>query len=205
MFHFILFVCLLPRAIGDLVASHQEKEKDLQVTSVEKTPVREEISCQHEGRGFNEEESSHNDVEISPGALEDDEPFHGFEVNDDPMLDIGERQAHQGAAGTESNMLAERGPGRPKLMLTGKGGRPTKLYWADQNLALNNDPPYASSARRRPPPIHDISIDVDEDREVDVREHDWRFQFRHHSEEEEDGADTQPEVASARLQTTQTR
>nr|CAD7258121.1 unnamed protein product [Timema shepardi] len=120
-------------------------------------------------------------------------------------------------------MLAERGPGRPKLMLTGKGGCPTKLYqpvanWADQNLALNNDPPYGkytghsnttssqqtSSARRRPPPIHDISIDVDEDREVDVREHDWRFQFRHHSEEEEDGADTQPEVASARLQTTQT-
>ncbi|CAG2053003.1 unnamed protein product, partial [Timema podura] len=64
----------------------------------------------------------------------------------------------------------------------------------------------ASGARRRPPPIHDISIDVDEDREVDVREHDWRFQFRHHSEEEEeDGANTQPEVASARLQTTQTR
>nr|CAD7427571.1 unnamed protein product [Timema monikensis] len=63
----------------------------------------------------------------------------------------------------------------------------------------------ASAARRRPPPIHDISIDVDEDREVDVREHDWRFQFKHHSEEEEDGADTQPEVASARLQTTQTR
>nr|CAD7399502.1 unnamed protein product [Timema cristinae] len=62
-----------------------------------------------------------------------------------------------------------------------------------------------SAARRRPPPIHDISIDVDEDREVDVREHDWRFQFKHHSEEEEDGADTQPEVASARLQTTQTR
>nr|CAD7567973.1 unnamed protein product [Timema californicum] len=47
--------------------------------------------------GFNEEESSQKDVEISPNALEDDEPFHGFEVNDYPMLDIGERQAHQGA------------------------------------------------------------------------------------------------------------
>nr|CAD7444602.1 unnamed protein product [Timema bartmani] len=70
-------------------------------------------------------------------------------------------------------------------------------------LNISVKPP--SGARRRPPPIHDISIDVDEDREVDVREHDWRFQFRHHSEEEEDGANTQPEVASARLQTTQTR
>nr|CAD7573265.1 unnamed protein product [Timema californicum] len=50
----------------------------------------EEISRQHEGGGFSEEESSQKDVEISPNALEDDEPFHGLEVNDDSMLDIGE-------------------------------------------------------------------------------------------------------------------
>nr|CAD7399916.1 unnamed protein product [Timema cristinae] len=57
--------------------------------------------------GFNEEESSQKDVEISPNALEDDEQYHGFEVNYDPMLDIGEKQAHQGATGTESKMLME--------------------------------------------------------------------------------------------------
>nr|CAD7427352.1 unnamed protein product [Timema monikensis] len=100
------------------------------------------------GGGFNEEESSQKDVEISPNTLEDDEPFHGFEVNDDPMLDIGERQVHQGATGTESDMMAQQGPGRLKLMHTGIRGRPTKIYqpaanWADQNLSLNNDPPYS--------------------------------------------------------------
>nr|CAD7455678.1 unnamed protein product [Timema tahoe] len=99
------------------------------------------------GRGFNEEESSHKDAEISPNALEDDEPFLGFEVNENPMLDIGERQ-DQGTASTESDMLTQRGPGRPKLMRTGRRGRPTKIYQpaanrADQNLALNNDPPYS--------------------------------------------------------------
>nr|CAD7257211.1 unnamed protein product [Timema shepardi] len=99
------------------------------------------------GGGFSEEESSQKDVEISPNALEDDEPFYGFEVTDDPMLDVGERQAHQGATGTESDMLVERGPGRPKLMRIGRRGRPTKIYQpaanrADQKLALNNDPPY---------------------------------------------------------------
>nr|CAD7443437.1 unnamed protein product [Timema bartmani] len=98
-------------------------------------------------RGFNEEESSHKDAEISPNALEDDEPFLGFEVNENPMLDIGERQ-DQGTASTESDMLTQRGPGRPKLMRTGRRGRPTKIYQpaanrADQNLALNNDPPYS--------------------------------------------------------------
>nr|CAD7575242.1 unnamed protein product [Timema californicum] len=70
--------------------------------------------------GFSEEESSQTNIEISPNALDDDEPFHGFEVNDDPMLDIGERQAHQGATGTESDMLVERGPGRPNLLLQQK-------------------------------------------------------------------------------------
>nr|CAD7263424.1 unnamed protein product [Timema shepardi] len=77
------------------------------------------------GGGFSEEEFSQKDVEISPNALEDDEPFHGFKVNDDPMIDIGERQAHQGATGTESDTLVERGPGRSKLMHTGRRGRPT--------------------------------------------------------------------------------
>ncbi|XP_063237244.1 uncharacterized protein LOC134539287 isoform X16 [Bacillus rossius redtenbacheri] len=61
----------------------------------------------------------------------------------------------------------------------------------------------ASGARRRPPPVHDISIDFDEDREVDPREHDWRFHFRHHSEEEEDAV-TVREGTSAGPQTTQT-
>nr|CAD7398319.1 unnamed protein product [Timema poppensis] len=94
-----------------------------------------------------EKESLHKDVEISPNALEDDETFHGFEVNDDPMLDVGERQAHQGATGTKSNMLAKRGPDRPKLPRTGKRDHPTKIYQpaanrANQNLALNNYPPY---------------------------------------------------------------
>ncbi|CAG2057097.1 unnamed protein product, partial [Timema podura] len=41
--------------------------------------------------GLNEEASSYKDVEISPNTLEDNEPFLGFEVNDDPpMLDIGD-------------------------------------------------------------------------------------------------------------------
>nr|CAD7576702.1 unnamed protein product [Timema californicum] len=66
--------------------------------------------------GFNEEKSSYKAIEISPNALEDDEPYLGFEGNDDPMLDIEEQQAHQGAASTESDKLVERGPGRPKLM-----------------------------------------------------------------------------------------
>nr|CAD7198160.1 unnamed protein product [Timema douglasi] len=91
------------------------------------------------------------EAEISPNALEDDEPFHGFEVNDEPMLDVGERQAHQGATGTESDMLFERGPGRPKLMGTGRRVRPTKIYQpadnrADRKLALNNDLPYDKDA-----------------------------------------------------------
>nr|CAD7446025.1 unnamed protein product [Timema bartmani] len=87
------------------------------------------------GGRFNEEESSHKDVEISPNTLEDDEPFLGFEVNNDPlMLDIGERKAHKGAASTESDMLAERGPSRPKLLCTRRRGR--------QDIAPNNDPPY---------------------------------------------------------------
>nr|CAD7456103.1 unnamed protein product [Timema tahoe] len=99
---------------------------------------------------FNEEEYSHKDFEISPNALENDEPFLGFKVNDDRMLDIGERQAHQGAASTESNMLAERRPSRPKLIHAGRRGRPTKIYQpaanrADQNLARNNDRPYVDS------------------------------------------------------------
>nr|CAD7458232.1 unnamed protein product [Timema tahoe] len=66
------------------------------------------------GGGFNEKYKD-KDIEISSNALEGHEPFLGFEVNDDPMLYIGERQAHQGAASTEFNMLAERGPSRPKL------------------------------------------------------------------------------------------
>nr|CAD7434583.1 unnamed protein product [Timema monikensis] len=108
----------------------------------------EEISCQHEGGGFNEEESSQKDVEISPNALEDNESFQRFEVNDDPMLDIGERQAHQGATSTESDMLAGQGPSRPKLMCTERSGHPTKTNQpaanrANQNVALNNDPPYS--------------------------------------------------------------
>nr|CAD7197122.1 unnamed protein product [Timema douglasi] len=36
------------------------------------------------------------DVEISPNTLEDDETFHGFDVNDDPMLDIGNSTAEDG-------------------------------------------------------------------------------------------------------------
>nr|CAD7198991.1 unnamed protein product [Timema douglasi] len=99
--------------------------------------------------GFSEEESSQKDVEISPNALEDYEPFHGFEVNDDSMLDIGERQAHQGATVTESDMLAGRGPGRSKLMRTGRRGRPTKIYQpaANRKLDLNNDLPYDKDTR----------------------------------------------------------
>nr|CAD7259044.1 unnamed protein product [Timema shepardi] len=93
------------------------------------------------------DDSATQDVEISPNALEDDEPFNGFEVNDDPMVDIGERQANQGATGTESDMLDERGPSRPTLMRTEKKGRPTIIYQpaanrANQNLDLNNDSPY---------------------------------------------------------------
>nr|CAD7411214.1 unnamed protein product [Timema poppensis] len=95
---------------------------------IKKLYMEEVISRQHEGGGFNEEESSQKDVEISLNALEDDEPIHEFKVNDYSMLDIGERQAHQGATGTESDMLAERGPGRPKLMRTERRGRPTKIY-----------------------------------------------------------------------------
>nr|CAD7256268.1 unnamed protein product [Timema shepardi] len=93
------------------------------------------------------EADPHNAQMLLVQTLEDDEPFHGFWVNDDPMLDIGEREAHQGATDTESDMLVELGPGRPKLMRTGRRGRPTKIYQpaanrANQNLALNNDPPY---------------------------------------------------------------
>nr|CAD7427005.1 unnamed protein product [Timema monikensis] len=105
-------------------------------------------------RRFNEEESSQKDVEISLNALDDNEPFYGFEMNDDPMLDIGERQAHQGATGTESDMLVKRGPSRPKLMRIGRRGHPTKIYQpaanrVDQKLALNNDPPYELKAKHR--------------------------------------------------------
>nr|CAD7589417.1 unnamed protein product [Timema genevievae] len=64
------------------------------------------------------------------------------------MLDIGDQQAHQGAANTESTMLAERGPDRPKLLCTERRGRPTKIYQsvanrANQDIAFNDDPPYA--------------------------------------------------------------
>nr|CAD7459402.1 unnamed protein product [Timema tahoe] len=50
------------------------------------------------------------------------------------------------ATNTESNMLTERGPGRPKLLRTGRRGRPTKIYQsganpANQDIALSDDPP----------------------------------------------------------------
>nr|CAD7440345.1 unnamed protein product [Timema bartmani] len=135
-----------PPVIGTVleIALANSQHINLDIESI----TTEDTSFQHEGRGFNEEESSHKDAEISPNALEDDEPFLGFEVNENPMLDIGERQ-DQGTASTESDMLTQRGPGRPKLMRTGRRGRPTKIYQpaanrADQNLALNNDPPYTS-------------------------------------------------------------
>ncbi|CAG2053940.1 unnamed protein product [Timema podura] len=63
----------------------------------------EETSCHYERGEFNEEESSHKDVEISPNALENDEPFLGFKVNDDRMLDIGER--HAGGAKTRQTKV----------------------------------------------------------------------------------------------------
>nr|CAD7408405.1 unnamed protein product [Timema poppensis] len=124
-------------------------------------PVEYIHSLDFEGGGeFIEEETSHKDIEISPNALEDNELFHGFKVNDDPILDIGERQADQGAAGIKSDMLAERGSGRSKLMHTGRKGHPTQIYQsaahqANQNLALNNDLPHDS-------PADDVEIRVQE-------------------------------------------
>nr|CAD7570788.1 unnamed protein product [Timema californicum] len=77
--------------------AHRDLKTSNIVIADDRTPIimdldflqKEETSSQHKGGGPNEETSSHKDVEISPNTLEDNEPFLGFKVNDDPsMLDI---------------------------------------------------------------------------------------------------------------------
>ncbi|PSN31094.1 hypothetical protein C0J52_24759 [Blattella germanica] len=76
------------------------------------------------------------------------------------------------------------------------------LCWLACIVAIRPQPP------RRPPPLHDISVDED-DTEVDFREHDWRFipepTPELPAEEGEDAGGSETGESVRQTQTTQTR
>nr|CAD7403841.1 unnamed protein product [Timema poppensis] len=74
----LTFAQLKPRLMNLLINALQVEADPHNAQMLLDFLQEEEISCQHEGGGFDEEESSQKDVEISPNTLEDDEPFHGF-------------------------------------------------------------------------------------------------------------------------------